>query len=241
MSKSTVIERRTRTWKTPAPELRAVDGGEILSGYAAVYNRYSSDLGGFVERVLPGAFDTTIAERDIYGLMNHDVSLILGLNAAGTMTLTSDVTGLRYDINLDTDPAAQMARAKVARNELRGSSFSFRALSTEWSLTEQDYPLRSLVEVALYDVGPVTFPAYPDTANDGAAAQLRSLALRSLAEDTGVKLDDLLDACERRSLANMIAQANGKSRSDEQSAVSSLAARRRRLDLVERSAPIVGR
>lgn len=241
MTTVTEIEQRTRAWKTPEIQLRAVDGGEILSGYAAVYNRYSSDLGGFVEQVLPGAFDKTISEgRDIYGLMNHDVSLILGLNSAGTMDLTSDVTGLRYDIQIGTTPAALAAREYVNRRELRGSSFSFRALSVEWSLTDQEYPLRSLAEVALYDVGPVTFPAYPSTREEGAAAQMR--ALRSLVERTGVGIDDLVAACEQRSLARLISNPEERKEPEQTSTPSGLVAvRRRQLDLVEKSAPRVGR
>lgn len=81
---------------------------------------------------------------------------------------------------------------------MSGSSFSFRAVAggVEWGFTDQDMPLRTLREVKLYDVGPVTFPAYLDTEAD----MKRSIAHREISEACGVSLDEVTAATELRSL-----------------------------------------
>ena len=56
------IERRT---ETEGVELR--EEGDTLTaiGYAATFNRMSQNLGGFVERVAPGAFTKTVQEANL--------------------------------------------------------------------------------------------------------------------------------------------------------------------------------
>lgn len=104
-----------------------------------------------------------------------------------TLTLTEDDIGLRYEVPLDmSDPDAQRMAAKVRAGKMPGSSFSFTAIEQEWSETDVGFPLRRLLKVRLHDVGPATFPAYPDTAGDGVA-----VALRSLAAHTGTEFDAL--------------------------------------------------
>jgi phage head maturation protease len=57
-----------------------------IEGYAAVFNSDSEDLGGFVERIAPGAF-ADVLEDDAYGLLNHNIDKILGRNKRN-LTLT---------------------------------------------------------------------------------------------------------------------------------------------------------
>ena len=157
-------------------ELRsAEDGTRTLVGYAAVFNAESGDLGGFTERVAPGAFAKTIGEADVRAVMNHDASLVLGRNRAGTLRLEEDAHGLRYEVDLPDTMTGRDVATLIERGDVSGSSFKFRVIKQEWDRTEdREVPLRTLSEVALADVGPVTYPAYEAT--DGA------LALRALAE-----------------------------------------------------------
>ena len=178
-----------RRYKGTQPEYRAGsdDAGPVISGYAAVFNRYSQNLGGFVERIMPGAFDDALG-RDLVGLFNHSEDRLLGSVESDTLRVEVDDVGLRYEIDLDLDdPDARSVASKVRRGLLRGSSFSFRLTpgGDEWSETEQGFPLRSLVAVErTQDVGPVTFPAYKITQEGDLAVALRSIApeLRSLNE-----------------------------------------------------------
>lgn len=189
--------RETRVLRgLPLPEIRATDGGGvILAGYAAVFNRYSQNLGGFVEVVRPGAFADTlrrIAEHNIAGLGNHEPSWLLGTTDSSSLRLEEDGTGLAYEVDLDVvDPDGLRAQRKAETGKFRGSSFSFRVLpdGVEWTTTEQGFPLRALTGVELYDVGPVTFPAYLSTQDDDLA-----VALRSLADATNHPIEELIAA-----------------------------------------------
>lgn len=150
-------------------ETRA-DGKRAIVGYAAVfYNPRNKgtqyDLfPGIVERVAPTAFDRALADKhDVRGLINHDPNIVLGRTAANTMTLEKDDKGLRYIIPLD-DNVPDHARYSpvIARGDMSGSSFGFRVTKEEWS-TEKDVDIRLIADVDLYDVSPVTFPAYEAT------------------------------------------------------------------------------
>jgi hypothetical protein len=142
-------------------ELRAGDGGRgpVIAGYAAVFNTPSSDM-GFVERIRPGAFDKTLTEADVRCLGNHDVDWLLGRSKSGTLRLRVDATGLYYECNInEADPDGVRALEKVRRGDWDGASFSFQCIRDEWNW-DTTPPQRELVEVALIDVAPVTFPAY---------------------------------------------------------------------------------
>ena len=162
------IERRNDSGEV---EFRAEGDSIRAEGYAAKFDVFSQDLGGFVERIRPEAFDKTIQEADVRALFNHDPNFLLGTVRAGTLGLEVDETGLRYSIDLPDTQIGRDVAALLERRDLRGSSFGFRVIRDHWTETESGYPQRDLQEVALRDVGPVTFPAYIDT-----EAALRSLA-----------------------------------------------------------------
>jgi hypothetical protein len=133
----------------------------IIEGYAYRFYARSQNLGGFVEQVLPGAGAEAAEKDDIRALFNHDANLILGRNTAGTLRLAEDSDGLPYEVEADMRQSyvADLAIA-LERGDVTGSSFGFRAIETDWSLTEDDFPLRSVVKMGLLDVSPVTYPAY---------------------------------------------------------------------------------
>lgn len=187
-----------RVMRGTAPEIRSSDGAPVLTGYAAIYNQYSKNLGGFVEQVLPGAFDDSLSRSvSVVARGNHDPNWMIGSTDTGTLRLSSDDTGLRYEVDLDSmDPDCVRAQRKVDTGKMVGSSFRFAKKGTEdsWSRTDQGYPLRSLINAPLMDVGPVFNPAYAPT--EGHLA----IALRSLSEAIDVDLDELLHAAEANEL-----------------------------------------
>jgi hypothetical protein len=144
-------------------ELRAEegDGQRSIVGYAAVFNSLSEDLGGFRERIAPGAF-AGAADADVRALFNHDPNLVLGRSTAGTLTLGEDEVGLKIRI---TPPDTQYARdvmALIERGDVSQMSFGFRTVKDDWEQGDGG-TIRTLQQVSLYDVSPVTFPAYPAT------------------------------------------------------------------------------
>jgi HK97 family phage prohead protease len=152
-------------------ELRVEPGeGEKprIAGYFAVYNRFSPVYGNFRERIAPGFFDEAIQRDDIRALYNHDPNMVLGRNKAGTLRLLSDGTGLHGEIDLpDTQQARDLAENIRLRN-ISGASFSF-AMEAKggdvWEKAADGVWERTLLKAAtMFDVGPVTYPFYPDTA-----------------------------------------------------------------------------
>jgi len=137
----------------------------MIEGHAAVFNQWSEELGGwfpFREKVLPGAFADTIKTDDIRALFNHDANYVLGRNKAGTLFLEEDDTGLKVRILPPDTQWAKDLLVSIERGDVSQMSFGFTVLSDRWG-TEEGADVRELVKVRLYDVSPVTFPAYPQT------------------------------------------------------------------------------
>ena len=142
-------------------EMRA--GKPILAGYAARFNKDSVDLGGFVERIKPGAFKNAVAKSDVRALKNHDPNLILGRTKNKTLTLTENTKGLKFEVNLPDTQTGRDVAEEVRRGDISGCSFAFTTMADSWHL-EDGRQVRELVEVdTLFDIGPVTYPAYTDT------------------------------------------------------------------------------
>jgi hypothetical protein len=216
----------------PLRELRveAVDGKpRRIIGYAAMFDVLSEPLWGFREKIRKGAFSKTIQTADVRALFNHDENYVLGRSKAGTLKLWEDNTGLGIEIVV---PDTQWARDLVVtmeRGDVDQMSFSFRVVREDWSHTP-DQEIRTLIEVELHDVSPVTFPAYTET-----IAQLRSVfgikfprlgnALRRLEAGTAMEAD-------RRVLGQMVRDVERRLPGD-------LARRRRELKEAELPAGLV--
>ena len=185
------FERRTAN---EGVELREEGNTMTAIGYASVFNRLSQNLGGFVEQVRSGTFSKTIQEADVRALFNHDADQVLGRSKSGTLRLQEDEKGLRYEIDLPNTQLGRDIAALLERGDISQSSFGFSTISDEWGVTEDGYPLRTLTEVKLRDVSPVTFPAYTSS----------EASLRSLAEERSIDLDILVDAAERNDLSGVL-------------------------------------
>lgn len=152
------------------------DGPGHIWGYAAKYRTMSQNLGGFVETIEPGAFDKAVADSQrVMCRYLHNNAYLLGTTEAGTLVLTPDAIGLRYDNDLPDTTAGRDVAVLTARRDVRYSSFAFICIEDEWDITEQGMPLRRLISLRLIDVAPVNEPAYLDT----------SVAKRSLEDFMG--------------------------------------------------------
>jgi len=163
-------------------EIRAeTEQTRTIGGYAAKFNKLSRDLGGFVERIDPRFFNKSAGDGwpDVLARYNHDDNMLLGTTAAGTLRLHLDSVGLDYTVDLPQHRGDVWEL--VARGDVRQSSFAFFTLEDDWGVTEQGYPLRTLLSGRLVDVAPVNTPAYPDT----------STGLRSLAERVSVDVAEV--------------------------------------------------
>lgn len=177
------IERRTYTVQDVEAR-QSEDGVMRLSGYAAVFNDASVPL-PFKERIAPGAFRKTLSEApDVRLLINHE-GLPLARTKNGTLSLTEDDRGLRFDADLADTQEARDIYTLVQRGDVDQMSFAFRVIRQNWN---KDRSERTLTEVSLADgdVSVVTYPAYPTTTVE--ARQKIALALDAIKE--GRKLDE---------------------------------------------------
>lgn len=169
-------------------ELRVnADGDKMtLTGYAAVFNSLSEDLGGFREKIDPGAFKSALANSDCRALFNHDSNFVLGRQSSKTLRLKEDKTGLLMECDLPDTQFARDLMVSVNRGDITQQSFGFTVKVDEW---EEDRSTgkttRTLKEInELFDVSPVTFPAYPDT-----TVAKRSLDEFKTSENRGLEKD----------------------------------------------------
>jgi HK97 family phage prohead protease len=164
------IERRAFSMLALEVEARSEGESPIIRGHAAVFDRMSENLGGFREKIDPGAFDDVLGD-DVRALFNHDANLILGRTTSGTLRLSQDGEGLSYELDPPDTQVGRDLMVSLKRGDITQSSFAFTVADDDWSEDEEGRVVRTIKKVGrLYDVSPVTYPAYPD-----ASVGLRSL------------------------------------------------------------------
>lgn len=145
----------------------SADSSPKISGYAAVFDSPSEDLGWFTEEIDPKAFDTVMANGpDCRALWNHNPDVILGRTKSGTLTLSVDARGLAYSIDPPDTQAARDLIVSMKRGDISQSSFGFRVSRDQWTDNPDGTVSRRILEVAeLVDVSPVCYPAYAATSS----------------------------------------------------------------------------
>ena len=157
------MKKEIRNLKTPVTVEKREDGTiKSIVGYPIVYNKNSADM-GYIEQIAPGAATNALKKSDVRGLKNHDASLIFARTGVN-LTLTEDKDGVRMEATpLDTHNYRETAK-EVDAGLLDGQSFAFNIKEDKWKDLDTDNPTRTITEFEMiFDVGPVTYPAYPDT------------------------------------------------------------------------------
>jgi len=147
---------------------------QVVVGHAAVFDQLSEDLGGFKERIHKNAFDDVL-DNDVRAFFNHDPNHLLARVSSGTLKLSIDEKGLKYEFSVPDTSSGRDLLVSMERGDISQSSFAFTIQDDSWD-KENGRDIRTINKVKrLYDVSPVSIPAYPG-ANDLAVAQ-RSLAI----------------------------------------------------------------
>ena len=207
-----------------------------ITGYASVFDKPSQPLGwdGYTEYIEAGAFTKTIREADVAALFNHDPNIVLGRNRANppTLALAEDTTGLRYDVDIDPEnrQSSDVFRM-IVRGDVYQSSFGFEVIPGKeiWEFPDDGSMIRRIKEVKLWDVSPVTFPAYLDT-----TVEVDSF-LRSLAAQVDLPIADLVGASTGAELRSRIMGLRVEPKPEPPIGTPLLDAARRRLELLDRS------
>jgi HK97 family phage prohead protease len=145
----------------------AEDVGTTIEGYAAKFNS-ATEIGyyyKFKENILPGAFDDVLND-DVRCLFNHNPDYVLARSdkGKGTLTLTVDEVGLKYSYVTPDRQFAKDLADMISVGDISQSSFAFEIQEETWTEIDGQMATRDIVKFKkLYDVSPVTYPAYVDT------------------------------------------------------------------------------
>jgi uncharacterized protein len=161
-----------------------------IRGHAAIFNELSVDLGGFREKIDPGAFAKSILEDDVRALWNHNADMVLGRNTSGTLKLTEDERGLAIEIDPPDTQLGRDVMCLMQRGDVTQMSFGFTVPEggERWEMMG-GVAIRTLTAVNLFDVSPVTYPAYEGT--DVAARSVLEAAKKAGYLDTSDSLQML--------------------------------------------------
>ena len=148
------------------------------------FNEPSVDLFGFTEIIKPSAADRLVAEvPDLRALWNHDSAATIGRVTAGTLSVTKRTRGVWAEIQPPRWADGHVE--SVRRRDVTGMSFAFVALDDQWHL-EDGEPVREIIDMDVFEVSAVSFPAYPTTSLTVVPAGARSS--RALEQDTATRL-----------------------------------------------------
>jgi uncharacterized protein len=158
------LDPKAMRWLSPGVvELRKAEGKPAVGrGYAAKFNTLSEDFGGFKERIGQGFFDEALGD-DVRALFNHDPNLILGRSTNKTLRMGVDSTGLWYEWDDPGTSYSQDLLKSLERGDIDQSSFAFSIKEDRWDKIDGLWVRTLLKAGRLYDVSPVTYPAYRDT------------------------------------------------------------------------------
>ena len=192
--KSNTQETRYYNIKLETREASEENVQPVVVGHAAVFDTLSENLGGFQERISKTAFDGVL-DNDVRAFFNHDPNYLLARSTSGTLRLGVDNKGLKYEFDVPDTTAGRDLLISMERGDVTQSSFAFTVEEDSWNI-EEGRDIRTIEKVKrLFDVSPVSIPAYPD-ANDLAVAQ-RSLAIH---KETELKKDEEVDLIRRNLL-----------------------------------------
>ncbi len=187
--------RQTRSLQTELTTRAEPDSQDMyIEGYFSVFGRETELWPGAFEEIAPGAFDETLG-NDIRALINHDTTLVLGRNKAGTLELKADSYGLwgRVKINPNDTDAVNLYE-RVKRGDVDQCSFGFNILEeiTDW---RDDGTVKwTITKIDLHEVSVCTFPAYEDTGVQARKAEVEQHRQRLL-EAKKNKLRERIEKC----------------------------------------------
>jgi len=165
-----MLERRFATATLEFRDTSDVTSPGTIVGYPIRWGTISHDLGGFRERIARGAFDDTLRSgADVRALFNHDTNMVLGRIANKTLALRDDPSGLKMACLLPDTSVGRDLAALIKRGDIAKMSFAFKCESEDWN-DESDpedpsskIAVRTIRAAKLFDVSPVTSPAYEST------------------------------------------------------------------------------
>lgn len=165
-------------------EHRAEEGSSarIISGYAAVFNQWA-EMGRWYrwrEQIAPGAFEKCNYDKCV-ACFNHNTDNILARYSSGTLKLSVDEVGLRFEFEVPNTTVGNDMYELVKRGDISQCSFAFVVEEEKWTYREGEDTMddRIITRISeLWDVSLVTYPAYEGTSVDARSAEEDSMEER---------------------------------------------------------------
>ena len=198
-----MTELTERRFTTGRVEAMGTAEKRTIGGYATVFNSPSQNLGGFREIAAPGLFNRAQSRNwpgngtGVLARYNHDDNYLLGNSEAGTLRLSIDETGLRYEVDVPESRAD--VYELVSRGDVRASSFAFYVEQDDWGVDDTGFPVRTLLQAGLVDVAPVNTPAYLDA----------TVGLRSLAKKFDAEFKEIEQMAKENELVRLFKRTDG--------------------------------
>ena len=204
------------------------DASLTFRGHAAVFNQATligSVRWGFVEWIERGAF-APVLDDDVRLLINHD-GVPLARTTNDTLKLSEDKVGLVAEADLAPVQLSRDLATLVERGDITQMSFAFypgeervgtidlgnrakdslpKDIPEEWD----GLPFRAVTKMSrLFDVSPVTYPAYEGTDAEMVSEKIKAEIRSFLDSHPGIRFEAKYSAQERasRARANQIAWA----------------------------------
>jgi HK97 family phage prohead protease len=136
---------------------------KMIEGVGAVMGVFT-DMGWYREKINATAF-AGCDMSNVVSLFNHDSNEILSRTTGkqDDLTLMIENNQLKYKYQIKNECAEKVAE-NIGLGFITGSSFMFRVKTDSWSSGADGVDEREILEIEkLYELGPVTFPAYQTT------------------------------------------------------------------------------
>lgn len=151
------------------------DGKTRIVGLAVPYGQLSEDLGGYRERMMPGAFSASLQGQELRADIEHDPTRVLALARKGTLGFHEDARGVWATITLPDTPTGREAAEEVRAGTMDGMSITFRRKGVKQRfISDSSGPIREVQKAELRSVTLTSMPAYRQTED--------TLVMRSLEE-----------------------------------------------------------
>ena len=165
-------------------DMRTAVSGHRLMGYASVFDQETEIAGLYREVIRRGAFKKTLRESDQVALWAHDTAMPLARKSMGTLDLREAKDGLAFNLQLGEQEMDRMVLDRVARGLVQKMSFGFSVVKDTWALGEgKNLDLREILEVRLFEISPVVFPAYEGTSVEIKGEKIAESILESARND----------------------------------------------------------
>jgi len=174
------IKHEIRQLPTKVAQLRAEkrESGEMIAeGIAIVYDQVTI-IWGDEEVIRPGAAAESIENDDIRAVWNHDNTIVLGRKKSETLEIWEEKDGVHVRISFPDSEEGRSKYKSIERGDVSQMSFSFDVIEGEWQIREENGEriwTREIIKLKIYEVSPVTFPAYESTEIE---ARCKEMALR---------------------------------------------------------------